>query len=157
MFTGKQRIYNVENYIVTKSYQKTISRSECKFLSVSTLYKAISHLVKKFCEEGTVKNLTHQRHHHILTPTKMSEIRMKFSTTSQNFDRKVSAQVKTSYSLTHRATKLLKLYPCTVSVVQELNHQIVPRRQSFVNGFPQIVPVTKLGVTISSGLCLMDK
>ncbi len=62
MFTDKPRIYIVENYFATKSYQKDISLFEYKFLSDSLPNKlSISCLVKKFYEEGAVKNLPHQR------------------------------------------------------------------------------------------------
>ncbi len=85
---------------------------ECKLPSVSQPNKAlISHLVKKFCKEGTVKNLPHQWRRHIFTPTKMSEIKMKVFMTLQTSIRKVSAEMKTSHLSTQWATKLLKLIP----------------------------------------------
>ncbi len=111
MLTDNQRIYIVENYFTTNSYQQIISLFKCKFPSVLTPNKvSIACMVKKFCKEGTVKNFTHQRHHPILIPTKMSEIRATFSTTPQTMVRKVSTQVKISRSLPHWATRHMKLY-----------------------------------------------
>ncbi len=62
---------------------------------------------------------------------KMSEIRMKFSMTPQTLVRKMSAQVKTHHSSTHQATKLLKLYPYRMGVIQELKLSNCPKRVKF--------------------------
>ncbi len=59
------------------------------------------------------------------------EIRMKFSTIYQTFVRKVSAQVKTSYLLIYRSTKLLKLYVYRVSVIPECKPSDCPKRVEF--------------------------
>ncbi len=91
---------------------------KCKFLSISPTNKtSYLYLVKKFHKEGTVKNVPHQQHNHILISTKMTEIRMNFSMTPQTLVRKVSPQVKTRRLLTHRATKFLKQYLYRLSEV----------------------------------------
>ncbi len=68
----------------------------------------------------------------------------------------MTAQVKTSHlltMLTNRATKLLKLYPYGVKVVQELKPSDCPKRVGFVYSFSQIImPVTKLVSTVFSSM-----
>ncbi len=78
---------------------------------------------------------------------------MKFATTPQTSVRKMSAQVKTSYSSTYRATKLLKLYLYTVNVVEELEPSYCPKRVENIQNFIKIITKAVVSYAGSFGNC----
>lgn len=98
-----------------------------------------SEFLTQFRQTGSVRNIPHHRRRNVLTSEKMDNIKSVFENDPSTSIRKVSAALNTSQTSVHRDTRLLKLHPYRVNVVQELLPADYPKRIDFCNWILQFV------------------
>ncbi len=132
MLTKNQRIFLLEQYFHSYSYARCRLEFMRKFPGQDVPNKSsISRLVSKFRATGSVLNKERNRRRHVLTPEKIDAIKELLTQYPSTSHRKAAAALNTTPSTVYSATKLLKLHPYRVNVVQELSPSDCPKRIAF--------------------------
>lgn len=121
-YSLRERVYLYNTYVKTrKSCAKTRRRFREKFpMRPVPSHNTIRRLAKRFKETGSINKPKANVKRRVLTEEKLDEIREKLEHTPQKSLRRLGQESGISASSARTATKLLKLKPYKIPVVQTL-------------------------------------
>ena len=133
--TLEQRVFLFETYVKTESCREVCRRFQDRFPGVTVpCRETVRCLVNKLRTTGSLNNAkTRKRKQKVLTEEKIDDINTSFTRSPNKSVRRVAQQVGISKTSVHRATKILKLKPYRVSIVQQLQPRDDQARINFCN------------------------
>ena len=133
-YTLQQRIFMYDPYVITSSYREVVRRFQANYPGVRVPSReAVRLLVNKFRETGSIFDKKRNIKWHVLTEQKLEEIGDRLENSPQKSLRRLAQESDISKASAWKATKLLKLKPYSVIVVQELLPRDNQSRVSFGN------------------------
>ena len=120
-FTLAHRIFTYDSYVRTQSCREVTRLFRDRFLNIRAPHRdRVRKLVNRFRETGSVLDRKPQRTRHVLTEEKLDEIGQTLERSPRKSLSRLSQKTGVSQFSAWKATKLLKLKPYKITVVQEL-------------------------------------